>query len=148
MMCKQGSSPTLYHPLRRTHNSQLVNIMKSICISAALAASALFNAQAQTFGEGMSTPSTEELTTILAGNTFTVDRVDGNHWRIEFKGNGYYFVNTNSGFSDSGEWKADSGKLCAQPKKGTAGCSDVRLHNGVLTLKRTNGEIVIYKRKE
>jgi hypothetical protein len=123
-------------------------MMKRLFLAALVAASALLNVQAQTFGEGMATPSADELKTLLAGNTFTVDRPDGNHWRLEFKSNGYFFVNTNSGYADSGEWKTEDGKICSQPKKGTAACNEVRMDKGALTLKRTNGEIVIYKRKE
>lgn len=122
--------------------------MRFLCVTALLAASAMFNANAQAFGEGMSTPTADELKTMLTGNNFTVDRADGNHWRLQFKSNGYYFVNTSNGFSDSGEWKVDSGKLCAQPKKSPPGCSDVRVNNGVITLKRPNGEVVVYKRSE
>jgi hypothetical protein len=123
-------------------------MMKRLFLATLAAASALLNVHAQTFGEGMTTLSAEELKTILAGNDFTVERPDGNHWRLQFKSNGYYFVNTSNGFADSGEWKAENGKLCAQPKKGTPGCSDARLDKGVLTFKRPNGEIVVYKRKE
>jgi hypothetical protein len=128
--------------------SQLEKMMKLRFFTALVAASALWNVQAQTFGEGTTTPSAEELKTLLAGNIFTVDRPDGNHWRLEFKSNGYFFVNTNSGYADSGEWKTEDGKICSQPKKGAAACNEVRMDKGALTLKRTNGEIVIYKRKE
>ncbi len=122
--------------------------MKRLMFATLLAASTVFNAQAQTFGEGMATPTADELKTLLAGNNFTVERPDGNHWRLEFKSNGYYFVNTSNGFADSGEWKTENGKLCSAPKKGTAACNDTRVSNGQVVLKRTNGEIVTYKRKE
>ena len=128
--------------------SQLEKMMKRLILAALVAVSAILNVHAQTFGEGMTTPSAEELKTILAGNIFTVDRPDGNHWRLEFKSNGYYFANTTSGFADSGEWTVESGKFCVQAKKGTSGCNEARLDKGVLTMKRPNGEIIIYKRKE
>jgi hypothetical protein len=123
-------------------------MMKRLILAALVAASASLNLHAQTFGEGMTTPSAQELKTLLAGNNFTVDRPDGNHWRLAFKSNGYFFVNTNSGYADSGEWKVEDGKLCAQPKNGTPGCNEARLDKGVLTMKRPNGEIITYKRKE
>lgn len=122
--------------------------MKRLFLAAVVAASALLNVHAQTFAEGVTTPSAEELKTILAGNNFTVDRPDGNHWRLQFKSNGYYFVNTSNGFADSGEWKTEDGKICSQPKRGAPACNEVRMDKGALTLKRTNGEIIIYTRKE
>ncbi len=117
-------------------------------IFALLLVTAGSNLHAQTFGEGMTTPSAEDLNKLLAGNVYTVERSDGNHWRLEFKSNGYYFFNNVQGYSDSGEWKTEEGKLCALPRKTPAACSEARLSNGVLTLRRANGEIIIYKRKE
>jgi hypothetical protein len=122
--------------------------MKPLIFALLIAATGFSNLHAQSFGEGMTTPSVEEMHKLLSGNAFTVDRPDGNHWKIEFKANGYYFMNTNSGYSDSGEWKVENGKLCAQPKKTPAGCSEAKLNNGLLVLKRPNGEIVTYKPKD
>jgi hypothetical protein len=123
-------------------------MMKSLCVASLVAASALSNAHAQSFEEGAITPSAEELKTILSGNTFTVDRPDGNHWRLEFKGNGYFFINIGSSYADSGEWKTEDGKLCTSPKKTASACNDTRVTKGVVVMKRTNGEIITYKRKE
>jgi hypothetical protein len=122
--------------------------MKSLIVASLIAVTGLINVHAQAFGEGMTTPSAEEIHKLLSGNAFTAERPDGNHWKMEFKANGYYFLNTNSGYSDSGEWKVENGKLCAVPKKTPAACSEARLSNGLLVLKRTNGEIVTYKPKE
>jgi hypothetical protein len=104
MMRKLACSSKLHHPSRWTNQSQLETMMKSLCIAALVAASALLTAHAQSFDEGATTPSAEELKTLLAGQIFTVNRPDGNNWRLEFKANGYFFVNTNSGYADSGEW--------------------------------------------
>jgi hypothetical protein len=128
--------------------TQLEKMMKRLLFAAVVAATTLLPVQAQSFEEGMATPSAEELKTILAGNKFTVDRADGNHWRLEFKSNGYYFINVGSGYADSGEWKTENGKLCTSPRKTPAACNDIRLNNGAVLLKRTNGEIVTYKRNE
>jgi hypothetical protein len=127
--------------------TQLEKMMKRIFLATLMAASAGLTVHAQTFGEGMTTPSAQELKTLLAGNDFIVDRPDGNHWRLQFKSNGYFFINTNSGYADSGEWKVEDGKICSQPKKGAPACNEIRMDKGALTLKRTNGEIIVYKRK-
>ena len=42
----------------------------------------------------------------VAGRTFNVDLADGSRWRLEYKANGYFFVNTSSGFN---------GRTCVLP---------------------------------
>jgi hypothetical protein len=91
-------------------------------------------------------PATEEVQALLANKVFRVTRADGNHWRLQFKDNGYYFINTAQGFADDGRWRVEVSRLCIEPRKGTAGCSEVRMVGGQLHLKRaTNGEIVHYE---
>ena len=49
--------------------------------------------------------SAEALQSRLAGKVFRVMRPDGNHWRVQFKDNGYFFVNTERGGADEGRWR-------------------------------------------
>jgi hypothetical protein len=91
-------------------------------------------------------PTAEEVRAHLANKVFRVTRADGNHWRLQFKDNGHYFVNTVQGFADDGRWRVEGSQLCGEPRKGPAGCSEVRMVGGQLYLKRAvNGEIVRYE---
>jgi hypothetical protein len=81
-------------------------------------------------------PTAEEMQAHLTNKVFRVTRADGNHWRLQFKDNGYYFVNTVQGFADDGRWRVEGSRLCAEPRKGAAGCSEVRMVGGQLHLKR------------
>lgn len=98
------------------------------------------------FPPGAAELSADDLKTRLAGKVFRVTRADGNHWRLQFNTLGYYFVNTTSGFADDGRWRTDGSKLCNEARRGTSGCSDVRLVGDQLYLKRAvNGEVVRYE---
>ena len=103
--------------------------------------------QAQTFDETKAAPSADEVNMILAGNVFNVSIADGSTWRLQFNKNGYYYMNTSTGYSDSGEWRAEDGKLCVKPRKTAAACNDARVSQGLLVLKRLSGEIVVYRPK-
>jgi hypothetical protein len=79
----------------------------------------------------------------LTGKVFHVERADGNHWRLQYQGSGYYFINTSRGFNDSGKWRVEDSKLCAEPQKTPAGCSETRLLGESLYVKRAvNGEVI------
>src|SRR4029453_12396437 len=62
----------------------------------------------------------------VAGKTFNVDLADGTRWRLEYKPNGYFFVNTSSGFNGTGQWRAEEGRLCAQLRGRDTSCNEVR----------------------
>jgi hypothetical protein len=88
----------------------------------------------------------DDLKARLADKVFRVTRADGNHWRIQFKDNGYVFINTNNGFADDGRWRVEGSKLCSDVRRGTSGCADARLVGEQIYLKRSvNGEIVRYE---
>lgn len=109
----------------------------------ALALSALaFSAAAQDFPAGARSPSAEELQKTLADKVFDVKLANGNSWRLEYKSSGYFFINVSNGFSDSGKWKPESGRLCQELRKVNAGCNDVRLVADALFMKRDSGEII------
>ena len=103
--------------------------------------------QAQTFDETSAAPSADEIKIMLTGKVFDVSIADGTSWRLQFNKNGYYYLNTSAGYSDSGEWQAEDGKLCVKPRKTAAACNDARVSQGLLVLKRLSGEIVVYRPK-
>lgn len=100
--------------------------------------------QAQGFPEGATVPSADELKKRLGGSVFSVKLADGTTWRLEFKSNGYFFVDTSAGVKGSGEWAAEDGRLCSQMRGRERRCNDVRVHQDILHLHRDTGEFIQY----
>jgi hypothetical protein len=97
---------------------------------------------AQEFPEGSSVPSNDEIKKYLEDRVHDTKIADGTTWRLEYKSNGYFFVNTSRGFNGDGKWQVEDEKLCGQLKGRDRGCNEVRMHKGFLLLKRDNGEII------
>jgi hypothetical protein len=81
----------------------------------------------------------------LAGRTFNVALADGSRWRLEYKANGYFFVNTSSGFNGTGDWRADDERLCTRLRGGQMSCNEVRAVGSLMFLKRDSGEVIALK---
>jgi hypothetical protein len=108
-----------------------------VCSCAALAQDG-----APSFPDDSVAPSSAEIAQRLAGKVMAVKLANGGSWRLEYKANGYFFINTNTGFSDTGEWKAEDGKLCSKGRKIRESCNEVRIKGDAFFLKRDSGEIV------
>ncbi|PKO27786.1 MAG: hypothetical protein CVU36_19195 [Betaproteobacteria bacterium HGW-Betaproteobacteria-9] len=79
----------------------------------------------------------------MAGKVYKAKLTDGATWRLEYKNNGYVFLNTGSGFSDSGKWSVQGEQLCTEWKRATSGCLETRANNEAVYIKRSNtGEVV------
>jgi hypothetical protein len=87
-------------------------------------------------------PPAAELQKLVSGKVFAVKLANGNSWRLEYKANGYFFINTSSGFSDTGEWRTEDGKLCSKGRNISGSCNETRTQGDALLLKRDSGEIV------
>lgn len=81
----------------------------------------------------------------LTGKVFRVVPKSAAPWRLQFNDNGYYFVNTESGYSDSGKWRIEASSLCTEPQKTKAACNEMRQAAETLYLKRDSGEIVKFE---
>jgi hypothetical protein len=103
--------------------------------SGAPAASGDFPADAQPL-------SADGVTRKVAGKTFDTQLRDGTRVRLEYKSNGYLFVNAASGYAGSGPWRAEDGRICSQMKGAAASCNDVREQGQRLFLRRDNGEMI------
>lgn len=87
-----------------------------------------------------------DLRTLLAGNAFHVRPAEGTSWRIDYKSNGYAFLDTGSGFRDSGVWRVEDGRLCTEWRKARSGCSEVRVQGDAIYVKRaSNGEVLLFE---
>ena len=82
----------------------------------------------------------------LADKVYRVQLADGGGWRIDYRANGYYYVNTNEGYSDTGKWTVQEGQLCSMPRKTAPACNEVReVGDPIIYLKRLNGDIIQLK---
>jgi hypothetical protein len=87
--------------------------------------------------------SADALKQKVSGKTFAVKLANGTSWKLEYKSNGYYFVNTSTGFNGSGAWQVTEGQLCGQPRGEPMTCNDVRERADGLVLKRQSGEVIV-----
>ncbi|WP_418318330.1 hypothetical protein [Piscinibacter sakaiensis] len=110
-----------------------------ICCAAAASASTQ-----EEFPSGAASPSAAELKERLAGKSFDVQLKNGISWRLQYNTMGYFFVDASTGGRTSGSWSAEDGKLCSQLKGNPSPqCSDVRVHQNQLVVRRTvNGELI------
>jgi hypothetical protein len=99
----------------------------------------------QAFPDGATAPSAQEVQALLADKTFRTTVANGSVWRMQYKANGYIFFNAAAGYSDSGKWRTEDGRLCTEMQRTPASCSDVRVSGGTLYMKRPNGEIIKFE---
>jgi len=91
--------------------------------------------------------SAAEVKERFAGKVYKVTLADGTRWRLDYKSNGYFFVDTSTGFRGTGDWRADEGKLCARLRGNAESCNEVRQVGEVIYLKRDSGEIIAMARQ-
>ena len=96
------------------------------------------------FPEGTSVPTAEEFKQRMSDRKFGVTLANGTTWRIEFKANGYFFVDTSTGFRGAGEWRPENGRVCTKLRGSDESCADGRILDDHLHFKRTDGEIIRY----
>jgi hypothetical protein len=100
------------------------------------------------FPEGAISATVDQLKTRLTDRVFGAKMTNGDDWRFEYKSNGYFFLNTGRGYADSGKWRVEEGKVCAEMQKTGPSCSEMRIVNDVLYMKRaSNGEVVALQPK-
>ncbi len=90
-------------------------------------------------------PTAEALRNNVAGKVLHATLFDGSTWRIDYRDNGYAYLDTGSGFRDTGKWHLEEDKLCAEWKKAPSGCNEVRTRGDTVFIKRANGEVVALK---
>ena len=121
----------------------------SIMLAAVLvAAASAAGAQAQIpteFPDDAQPFTAETLRERVAGKVFKVKPADGSEWRLDYKANGYVFIDTNRGFRDSGTWKVEGTQVCVDWKRSSnGGCSEARLKGDTFYLKRAaDGEVIV-----
>ena len=118
--------------------------MKALVLSLSVLVGASASAQTvpKEFPADGTTPPAAALKERLAGKVYSVTLADGTHWRLDYRSNGYFFVDTSTGFRGTGDWHTDDGKLCASLRGGNSSCNEVRDIGGVIYLKRDSGEVI------
>ena len=112
------------------------------CLALSLLVS--LSSQAHGFPADANPVGTADLNSRLAGKQFSVQLKNGVAWRLEFNNNGYFFVDTSTGGRATGTWRADDGRLCSQVSGGDAQCSEARVQDGFLYIRRADGEVIKY----
>ena len=112
------------------------------CVVAAVLVVLQTTALAQEFPQDSLEASNVEIRKYLEDRVHDVKLADGTTWRLEYKSNGYFYVNTSRGFNGDGQWQVEDGKLCGQLRGRDRTCNEVRLLKGVLLYKRDSGEII------
>jgi hypothetical protein len=120
--------------------------MKLHSLVCCLGLAAATSSWAQSFPEGASVPTAEDLKSRLSDKTFGVTLANGSTWRLQFNANGYFFFNTSTGSNGSGQWNTQDGKICSkvQTPGSELTCGDARIHNDILHVRRSNGEVIRY----
>ena len=118
--------------------------MKSLVLSVATLAAGAALAQAipKEFPAEGTVPAAAAVKERFAGKVYAATLADGTRWRIDYQSNGYFFVDTSSGFRGTGDWHADDGRLCSRLRGANRSCNDVRELGEVVYLKRDSGEVI------
>jgi hypothetical protein len=85
--------------------------------------------------------SAEALSRKISGKTFNSQISSGARLRLEYKANGYLFVNA-PGYNVSGPWRAEESRICSQMRGSPASCNEVVERGPQLYLRRDNGEVM------
>ena len=120
--------------------------MKShLIVLAAFTSQALSQAETSTeFPEGATVATSNEVKEGVGGKVFLANISPQEKWRLQYNKNGYIFLNSTRGWSDSGRWAAEDGKLCMELPKIPKSCNEVRIKDGALYLMRDSGQVVPY----
>ena len=90
----------------------------------------------------------EALRQRMAGKSFTAVAADGQEMRLQYKENGFAFIDTSRGFRDTGKWRVDGKNICTDWSRAPNGCAEVRFQGEVVYLRRiSNNEILLLKQK-
>lgn len=97
------------------------------------------------FPAGATVPTASELTAHLSNKSFRTKFADGTGVQTKFSADGALSATVpGTGYYDTGTWRVEDGKLCGSLRKAGSFCNDARMDQGVLYLRRMNGEVVRY----
>lgn len=88
--------------------------------------------------------TTEALKVRLAGRVFKARPAVGGWFRLEYRANGQYFLNTDRGVNSTGTWRVDGSILCTDRPGAPESCGEARAAGDTLYVKRSTapGEVL------
>lgn len=104
--------------------------------------SALASLPALAFPDGALAPPAADLQRYLSDRVFTAKLADGSSWRLQYRADGFFFIDTSGGFNGSGQWRAEDGRVCSRLRTQPYSCNDVRMLSDQLHLRRDSGEVI------
>ena len=82
----------------------------------------------------------------MAGKSFTAVAADGLEMRLQYKDNGFAFLDTSRGFRDTGKWRVEGKNVCTDWNRAPSGCSETRTRGELVHIRRvSNNEILLLK---
>jgi hypothetical protein len=94
------------------------------------------------YPEGSEPLPTEALRKALSGKAFNLKSAARGSIRLQFDENGYAFVDAGPEGRDSGKWNVIDSKLCTDWRRAASGCTDARIKEGVIYIRRLDtGEV-------
>jgi hypothetical protein len=99
--------------------------------------------EAPPFPEQARPLSAEALKSRLEGKVFGTDNPNGSTSRLEFRRNGWAYMDVSTGFRDSGRWRTETDSLVCVAWRSTGDvCSPVRQHEDQLWIRSRAGHVL------
>jgi hypothetical protein len=114
----------------------------SMLVAAAISCAAVAQ-PTNAFPPSSTMATAQELDEHLAGKTFNAVYADGTRVQTKFGTDRGLFASA-PGFTDSGKWRVEEGKVCGSLRKTGDFCNEARFDAGTLYLRRMNGEVIRY----
>ena len=71
---------------------------------------------------------------------------DGQEMRLQYKDNGFAFIDTNRGFRDTGKWRVEGKNVCTDWSRAPSGCGEARAKGEIVHIRRvSNNEVLMLK---
>jgi hypothetical protein len=97
------------------------------------------------FPAASTVPTAQGLRAYLSGKAFRTTYASGATAHMRFGADGLLSASLSTGFTDSGQWRVEDGKLCGSLRESGDFCNDARFDAGTLYLRRISGEILRYE---
>ena len=126
--------------------------MRSTRTHAAVAAAALclpLSLAAQTAAPDFAqlpVPKASELTERLNG-IWTTRLANGVGWRMDFRDNGFMYMDISNGARDTAKWRTEDGGVCFDFRQFPSSCGPWRIAGDRLYLKRDSGEVLTLQKQ-